>query len=541
MKWNGLIIMSCLCFNLGMTGILGVKFSGSLDWERSFRHALLDTIHPLHITGDGSTDPARIEGINMDNNFNKVLMVNDQGIIRYKEFCCSETMTPILDGTGGDLSWIYTDESGNQYEFSVDTIGTDTIVFDFNGSSINLFNHTQWRDTICDCKSSDLNSPSYILNDVGINISRPSEALDVLGKQQIDDGSENIYITTRENIGDRFSQSDNLLLGSADTVSGQSKNIIIGKMAGSSMLDNNILLGYKAGKYPLGSDNIALGRMSLTPNALSLPVSVSNNIAIGVNSLSNSFLKLDGNIAIGERSATGVYFRENNMSAGGFSFFGAQLLDRNSAFGYQAGLAAEQLSDNLLLGAKSGFEYIPSAGHTIQVSETAFDINTDELNLSSDDINILLNGILNIEGQPLGNGDRFSLYIDSDCSGLDYGFFIHEENAYPYEIVDLGNGKLKPLDTDILSACSGTYDITVQFNRFSISESTALGYNARIEHSKQLVLGQEENDEVKLNGFLKLNSSFPIDGTGVDNGSLFKGVDGNLYWKDDGGTVTQIN
>lgn len=53
--------------------------------------------------------------------------------------------------------------------------------------------------------------------------------------------------------------------------------------------------------------------------------------------------------------------------------------------------------------------------------------------------------------------------------------------------------------------------------------------------------GIKDDGTVDTYGFIKINTTFPVLGTGVDNGSIFKGVDGNLYYKTDAGVVSQIN
>jgi len=45
---------------------------------------------------------------------------------------------------------------------------------------------------------------------------------------------------------------------------------------------------------------------------------------------------------------------------------------------------------------------------------------------------------------------------------------------------------------------------------------------------------------IDIDGVFKISTSFPISGSSVQNGSIFKGDDGALYYKSDAGTVTLI-
>lgn len=49
-----------------------------------------------------------------------------------------------------------------------------------------------------------------------------------------------------------------------------------------------------------------------------------------------------------------------------------------------------------------------------------------------------------------------------------------------------------------------------------------------------------EESGIDINGILTITKTHPVNGAGIKNGSLFKGVDGALYYKSDAGNVTLI-
>lgn len=50
----------------------------------------------------------------------------------------------------------------------------------------------------------------------------------------------------------------------------------------------------------------------------------------------------------------------------------------------------------------------------------------------------------------------------------------------------------------------------------------------------------EVGGDASIYGYMRLDATYPADGTGVLTGSLFKATTGALYYKSDGGTVTLI-
>ena len=77
--------------------------------------------------------------------------------------------------------------------------------------------------------------------------------------------------------------------------------------------------------------------------------------------------------------------------------------------------------------------------------------------------------------------------------------------------------------------------------RFKDDLDVRIYYNLEIDDSLTVTNNADINGNIELNGFHTFTGDFPNDGTGVSNGSMFKGVSGDLYYKDDSGTVTQIN
>lgn len=83
----------------------------------------------------------------------------------------------------------------------------------------------------------------------------------------------------------------------------------------------------------------------------------------------------------------------------------------------------------------------------------------------------------------------------------------------------------------IIDSRAPTYSLAVgQGGHVAIN----LGGNTNPYHSLEV------GGDAAVNGYVRLQTTFANDGTGVLNGSIFKGVSGGLYYKSDGGTVTLI-
>ena len=72
-------------------------------------------------------------------------------------------------------------------------------------------------------------------------------------------------------------------------------------------------------------------------------------------------------------------------------------------------------------------------------------------------------------------------------------------------------------------------------NALTVLQSGNIGIGTVLPLYKLEITGN-----LAVGGFSKIISTFPTDGTGVDNGSIFKATTGALYYKSDGGTVTLI-
>lgn len=72
-------------------------------------------------------------------------------------------------------------------------------------------------------------------------------------------------------------------------------------------------------------------------------------------------------------------------------------------------------------------------------------------------------------------------------------------------------------------------------NALTVLQSGNIGIGTVLPLYKLEITGN-----LAVGGFEKIIATFPTDGTGVDNGSIFKATTGALYYKSDGGTVTLI-
>ncbi len=373
-------------------------------------------------------------------------------------------------------------------------------------------------------------------------------------------------------------------------------NIIVGSTTGNDaiLLDGNILIGTLAGqKTNLNANNIGIGYATFQEAVIA---GGDRNVALGYRAgrraAAYSSTRNDGNFYIGDSSgdlstlgtsnyiigrsvATSLKARQDNFVIGSNAGDLADLTDNNILIGNEAGRASFMLTQNNIQGRAAAeysafyrynnvigafaanrvavgdynnffgqattIEHIPQNQQT--VSGAAFDPDAETLTLGGSMLTALLASIIPVDGGAWANDDVILLNIKANtATSSPFGV----NTWYLFRITDIATGLLTSVQAFSTSGLTtGDYSVYTDANHGVIDRATAIGYGAMIEHSDQVVLGQANTaktigDEILVNGFLKLNVSYNPRGTSIDNGSIFKGTDGALYYKSDGGTVTQI-
>jgi len=196
----------------------------------------------------------------------------------------------------------------------------------------------------------------YTTGNVGVGTTTPGEALDVSGKANINDGSNNVLISTGNST---ITATNTVAVGyqALTALTTGAGNTAVGYQAGAALTtsSNNTVVGYQAGSLATGSDNTLLGYLAgedLT--------SGNNNTALGAYSLRN-ITTGSSNTSIGWGSGVNWSTTSSNVAVGTYAA-NANTGSNNVALGHES-QRYNRGSDNISIGKDALFGTHPQSAN----------------------------------------------------------------------------------------------------------------------------------------------------------------------------------
>ena len=224
---------------------------------------------------------------------------------------------------------------------------TDTILTTPADGQFLKYNGTEWINAQVDLPWTATGSDIYYnTGNVGIGTATPAEALDVVGKANITDASNNVLISTGNST---ITASNTVAVGyqALTALTSGTGNTAVGYQAGNTLTTNsqNTLFGYQV--IAGGSDNTAFGYQAMN----SVSGDTRKNIAIGSLAGVRTGVSV-GNVFVGYNAGNGGS-GDNNIFLGESAGIGSTG-SNNIGFGGQTGRSATGTS-NVWLGRNIGY------------------------------------------------------------------------------------------------------------------------------------------------------------------------------------------
>ena len=345
---------------------------------------------------------------------------------------------------------------------------------------------------------------------IGIGNSSPTTALDVSGNMLLHNGSN------------MFLGSDN----SSNTTGGNNTGIGIGALEANTIGVLNTALGIHALQYNIdGSSNTAVGCYAMLSNTNGL-----NNTALGVSALYANTIGFDN-------TAIGLNALQQNISGGWNTAIGLNAMRLNTTGSSNIALGVQALEANTIgvLNTALGIhalQYNISGGSNVAVGNNALNLNTYGLNNTAVGNNALYSNEGYTGYAPTAGVNNTAVGYKTLFSNKGY-----DNTAVGFQAlynVSSGNNNTAIGYTAGYSNIIGSTNTYLGYSadcsgNSNASNSTAIGFQANITKSDQIVLGQEKNGiygpyiapDVYIPGNLGISTAYYIRITGLYNQSLY--------------------
>ena len=331
------------------------------------------------------------------------------------------------------------------------------------------------------------------------------------GQIEVLNTGNSLFLGEGAGASDDLSQNENIFIGknSGNKISTGEKNIVIGNetMLKSTNASNNILMGYRTGNQFNGNNNIAIGEnifvkdQSAPTNNIAIGKYAgeqnggTNNIMIGEYALSKDSSNAQSNIAIG-RSASKLNVGSNNIAIGELALSKDGSAYSNIAIGKESA-KNNTGSGNIVLGELALSKDGAAANNIVIGKQSALNntgsgnIVVGEKALSKD--GGASNNIVLGKNAGLNNSGSYNIILGENTLTLDRG-------ASNNILVGFEAGKnLENNNNTFVGYQAGSA-------AGNITNSSAIGNNAQVTASNQIVLGNNSVTEVKTSGSMRASN-----------------------------------